>query len=54
MREVWQGSLSRTITLPVTVDADKATASFKSGVLTLNIPKAETAKPRQIPVSAAD
>lgn len=52
VREVWQGTLNRSITLPVTVDADKAVATFKSGVLTLTIPKAEAAKPRQIPVSA--
>lgn len=50
-REVWHGDVRRTITLPVTVDADKATATFDNGVLTLNIPKAETAKPRQIPVT---
>jgi len=53
-REVWRGDVSRTFTLPPVVDADKATASFKNGVLTLWVPKAETAKPRQIPVHAGD
>jgi HSP20 family protein len=53
-REVWRGDVSRTVTLPAVVDADKATANFKNGVLTLQVPKAETAKPRQIPVHAGD
>jgi len=44
------GMVSRTITLPVSVDADKAVASFDNGVLTLNIPKAEQEKPKQIKV----
>jgi HSP20 family protein len=33
------GSFSRTIPLPVGVDADKAEASFKKGVLTVKLPK---------------
>ena len=50
-RELWSGDVSRTITLPSTVDPDKATATFNNGVLSLRIPKVETAKPRQIPIS---
>jgi HSP20 family molecular chaperone IbpA len=34
------------------VDADKATASFEHGILTLTLPKAEAAKPKRIRSSA--
>ena len=40
----------RTVSLPREIDADKAEASFEHGVLTLRLPKAEEAKPRQIPI----
>lgn len=33
------GSFTRTIPLPVEIDAEKAEASFKKGVLTVNLPK---------------
>jgi HSP20 family molecular chaperone IbpA len=33
------------------VDWEKAEASFEHGVLTLSLPKLESARPRQIPVS---
>ncbi len=39
--------------LPTRVDADKATATLKHGVLTLTLPKAAEAQPRQIAVKAA-
>ena len=39
--------------LPARVDADKATAVLKHGVLTLTLPKAAEAQPRQITVKAA-
>jgi HSP20 family protein len=34
--------------LPATVDAEKATATYKDGVLELQLPKRETAKPKRI------
>jgi len=40
------GSFSRSLTLPDGLEADKATATFEDGVLTLRIPKAEQVKPR--------
>jgi len=46
------GSFRRVVELPVEVDADKASASFKNGVLTVTLPKAESAKVRNIPVNA--
>lgn len=39
--------------LPARVDADKATATLKHGVLKLTLPKAAEAQPRQIAVKAA-
>ena len=49
--EIRRGSFGRTITLPSGLEADKATATFENGVLTLRIPKAESVKPRQIRIS---
>lgn len=46
------GRWSRTVTLPVRVDNEQVTASFASGILTINLPKAEEARPRHIAVTA--
>ncbi|MBP7582796.1 MAG: Hsp20/alpha crystallin family protein [Spirochaetes bacterium] len=45
------GSFCRTITLPEAIKADEIRASFKDGILTIEVPKAEEVKPRKIPVS---
>ena len=45
------GSFSRTFTLPPGVDAGKVEATFEHGVLTLTMPKSETAKPRKIDIA---
>jgi len=47
------GRWSRTITLPDRVDNTQVGASFAQGVLTVTIPKSESAKPRQIVVTAS-
>jgi HSP20 family protein len=52
VREVRRGRFTRTVTLPSGLRTDAATATFEHGMLTLSFPKAEQAKPRQIPVSA--
>jgi len=44
------GSFCRSVTLPTEVNVDKATAEFESGVLTLTLPKSETAKPKSIKI----
>jgi HSP20 family protein len=44
------GSFSRSFSLPSTVEVSKIAAEYKDGVLTLRLPKAEEAKPRQIEV----
>jgi HSP20 family protein len=46
------GAFSRSLSLPSTVVADKATAEFENGVLTLTLPKAEEVKPKTIKVKA--
>ena len=50
LRERRYGSYSRSITLPMPIDADKAQANYEHGVLTLTLPKQEAAKPRRIQV----
>jgi HSP20 family protein len=52
IREMRQGSLARTITLPVKVESDKAKAEFENGVLCLTLPKAEEIKPKTITIKA--
>jgi len=47
------GEFRRGIELPVEVQSEKASASFKNGVLAITLPKAETAKVRNIPVTSA-
>ena len=44
---------ARSLELPARVDAEKVTATLKHGVLTLTLPKAAEAQPRQIAVKAA-
>lgn len=46
------GKFSRTLTLPNAVDADAVEATYDNGVLTLTLPKAESARPRQIAVNS--
>jgi HSP20 family protein len=49
-QERTDGPFSRTLTLNVPVEANKAEAVFENGVLTLTLPKAEETKPRIIKV----
>lgn len=50
-REIETGRFSRSFTLGNDVDVDQTEASFQNGILTLTLPKAQAAKPRQIRVS---
>lgn len=48
--ERFLGRFQRTLTLPVAVNGSKVQASYKDGILTVTLPKAEEAKPKQIEV----
>jgi HSP20 family protein len=48
--EISSGAFTRTVALPGDVNADKAKATFKDGMLELNIPKVEKSKRRTIKV----
>jgi HSP20 family protein len=45
------GAFSRSFSLPNTVNAETIHAEYKNGVLTVNLPKREESKPRQVKVS---
>ena len=51
-REREAGTFSRMIGLPGEVDPDKVDAKLENGILTVVVPKAEIAKPKQISVSS--
>ena len=42
------GSFVRYFSLPDTVDAERVSAAYKNGVLTVTLPKKEVAKPRKV------
>lgn len=46
------GQFVRSFSLPNNVDRERIQATFKDGLLEIDLPKREDAKPRQIPVSA--
>src|ERR1700740_3672594 len=47
--ERYVGKFRRSIALNTRVDANKVTATYHDGILTVTMPKAEEAKPRHIP-----
>ena len=51
VRERRAGSFQRSVRLGTPIDADKASAQFEHGVLTLTLPKSEQARPKQIKLS---
>jgi len=51
-KERAEGAFNRAITLPTEVDAERVDARYSDGILTLTLPKAEQAKPRQIAIKA--
>jgi HSP20 family protein len=51
--ERYIGKFRRSITLPTRVDASKVSATYKDGILTVTLPKAEEVKPKRIRVNVA-
>jgi HSP20 family protein len=51
-RECPTGSFTRTLRMPVKVEAEKISAQYRNGLLSVRMPKAEEAKPRQIAINA--
>jgi len=45
------GNFIRTFTLPRTVDAERISASYRDGILEIEVPKKEEAKPKQIRIA---
>jgi HSP20 family protein len=46
------GAFARSLALPQTANAEKIEASFDRGVLSIEVPKAEEAKPKKISIKA--
>lgn len=53
LQERFEGSLTRRLRLPDFVDTDRVSATHSDGVLTVTLPVAEQARPRQIQVQPA-
>ena len=51
LRELPNGSFRRTLRMPTEIDADKVEAKITDGVLTLRLPKAESARPKKIKIA---
>ena len=49
--ERYIGRFRRSIALPTRVDAGKVSATYRDGILTVTLPKAEEVKPKQIQVN---
>ena len=51
LNELPQGAFQRTLRMPTEIDAEKVEAKIVEGVLTLTLPKAESARPKKIKVA---
>jgi HSP20 family protein len=45
------GHFTRSFSVPATVEAEKVSAEYHNGVLTVKLPKKEAAKPRQVKIA---
>ena len=48
--ERWYGKFERSLPLPMPVQADKVTAKYRDGVLTITLPKVEEIRPKEIKI----
>jgi len=53
-QELYWGAFSRSVILPVEVEADRAKATIKNGILTIKLPKSEKIKTKKIQVKALE
>lgn len=53
VHELPAGTLVRTLRLPAPIDTDHVEADVTNGVLTLRLPKAESARPKQIKIKTS-
>jgi len=51
--ERYFGKFQRSVSMPAPVNPDGVTATYKDGILTIQVAKADEAKPRQIKVNVA-
>ncbi|RKY52875.1 MAG: Hsp20/alpha crystallin family protein, partial [Candidatus Neomarinimicrobiota bacterium] len=51
LNEIHYGRFSRSFKLPANVDVDKIKGSWNEGVLTIEVPKTEIAKPKKIEIN---
>ncbi|MBX5443121.1 MAG: Hsp20/alpha crystallin family protein [Solirubrobacteraceae bacterium] len=47
------GAFRRTVTLPTGIDPEAITAGFENGVLTVRVPKPESAKPHKVEIAVS-
>ena len=52
LQELPHGSFKRTLRLPAAIEADHVEAKITDGVLTLKLPKAESARPKKINITS--
>ena len=52
VRELPSGAFTRTLRLPAAIDAEQVDAQIADGVLTLTLPKAESARPKKINIKS--
>lgn len=54
IRERQYGPFDRSVTLPMALNSEQASAEFEDGVLRVHIPKADGARPKTIPVKTGN
>lgn len=53
-REITQSELYRTMSLSIPIDTEHIEATYEHGILTLSLPKAAVALPKQVPVKVKE
>ncbi len=53
-KQIRYGNFAQSVTLPATVQSDRAEATFNNGILKVILPKSEEAKPKKIQIKVGD